>query len=121
MAYWLRAMIASAVIALQLSLSTATSPSECIPYSQRNPIASQYPANITGTVNATLVLLPIPFAVARSIIPAKYAILKDAYRSLLPNFREDQYPAMLQMIRDHDIRYQGINALEDFSVLDQSP
>jgi hypothetical protein len=47
--------------------------------------------------------------------------LKDAYRSLLPNFPEDQYPAMLQMIRDHDIRYQGINALQDFSVSSPFP
>jgi hypothetical protein len=121
MASWFRTIFASAVVASQLSFSVATSLSECTPYSQPNPIASQYPGNVTGTVNATLVLLPIPFALARSIIPAKYAILKNAYRSLLPNFPEDQYPAMLQMIRDHDIRYQGINALEDFSVSNLSP
>jgi hypothetical protein len=121
MASWLRTVLSLAVTALQFSLSTAKTPSECFSYSQPNPIASQYPGNITGTVNATLVLLPIPFSLARSIIPAKYAILKDAYRSLLPNFPEDQYPAMLQMIRDHDIRYQGINALQDFSVSSPFP
>lgn len=116
MASWAHTVLALVVTALQLSLSTAQSSSKCIPYSQPNPIASQYPGNVTGTVNATLVLLPIPFAYARLIIPAKYAILKDAYRSLLPNFPEDQYPALLQMVRDHDIRYQGINAIQDFSV-----
>jgi hypothetical protein len=99
----------------------AGSLTKCIPYSRPNPIAQLYPGSVTGTANATLVLLHMPFTLARSIIPAKYGILKDAYHSLIPNFPEDQYPAMLQMIRDHDIRYQGMNALQDFSVCSQFP
>jgi hypothetical protein len=63
-----------------------------------------------------MVLLPILFSLARSIIPARYTILKDAYDAILQDFfPEGHYPALLQMIRDHDIKYQGINAIEDFS------
>ena len=51
--------------------------------------AMLYPGNVTGTVNATLVLLSIPFALAWPVIPAEYGILKDAYHSRIPNFPEE--------------------------------
>ena len=57
-----------------------------------NPIGQQYPFSITGTINGTLSVLPIPYSLARSIIPAKYRILKGAYRSLIPGFPHDSYP-----------------------------
>jgi hypothetical protein len=54
-------------------------------------------------------------ALARSIIPSKYAILTDGYRALLPHFPKDMYPAILQVVHDHDVRF-GDYRLEDFSV-----
>src|ERR1700760_240849 len=88
---------------------------ECIPYSQPNPLASEYPGNVTGTVNATLAILPIPLSLARLIIPKEYAILTHQYRSFLPDLPKDMYPALLQTVRDHDIRF-GEYILPDFSV-----
>jgi hypothetical protein len=60
--------------------------------SSPNPIASLYPDAITGTLNSTIAVVPIPYTLARSIIPAQYGILKKAYLSLLPGFPEDKYP-----------------------------
>ena len=57
-----------------------------------NPIAQTYPNNVTGTINGTIAVVPIPYSLARSLIPAKYGILKSAYKKLLPNLPEDQYP-----------------------------
>src|ERR1700712_1705732 len=67
---------------------------ECIPYSRPNPIASQFPANVTGTINSTLAILPIPQKLARSIIPAEYGILNNAWQDLLPHLPKDMYPAL---------------------------
>lgn len=60
-----------------------------------NPIAAQYPTFPTGIINGTVAVVPIPFDLARSIIPEKYGILKSTYESLLPNFPNDSYPVCL--------------------------
>jgi hypothetical protein len=57
-----------------------------------NPIGRLYPTNITGTLNGTIIVVPIPFSLARSLIPEKFAILKQAYQSILPALPKDQYP-----------------------------
>ena len=57
-----------------------------------NPIAQQYPFSITGTFNGTMSVLNIPYSLARSIIPAEYRILKDAYQSLIPGYPRGSYP-----------------------------
>ena len=63
--------------------------------SSPNPIASQYPNSTTGTVNGTVAVVPIPYTQARSTIPAKYNILTNAYKRLLPGFPEDSYPVSI--------------------------
>jgi hypothetical protein len=60
--------------------------------SSPNPIASLYPNSVTGTINGTFAAVPIPFEMARNIIPSQYGILKAAYKSLLPGFPEGKYP-----------------------------
>ncbi|KAF2667558.1 hypothetical protein BT63DRAFT_295021 [Microthyrium microscopicum] len=87
---------------------------KCISQSQPNPIWDVYPGNITGTINSTIAILPIPYSLARSIIPAKYTILKNAYQSLLPHLAHDMYPAVLQTVRDHEVRF-GEYKIDDFS------
>jgi len=37
-------------------------------------------------------VVPIPYDLARSLVPAQYGILKGAYESLLPGFPEGFYP-----------------------------
>jgi hypothetical protein len=63
--------------------------------SAANPIAQQYPNVVTGTINGTVAVVPIPYPLARSIIPSKYGILKTAYESLLPGFPRNSYPVSL--------------------------
>ena len=60
--------------------------------SSPNPIASQYPNSVTGTINGTVAVVPISYELARSIIPPQYGILKKAYESSLPGFPADSYP-----------------------------
>ncbi|KAE9976186.1 hypothetical protein EG328_002738 [Venturia inaequalis] len=92
----------------------ASAQGTCKSQSLPNPIASQYPQNVTGTLNGTLVILPIPMALARSMIPAKYNILTSAYRTLLPTLPEGMYPAFLQAVYDHDVGL-GDYKIADFS------
>lgn len=89
----------------------------CATNSQPNPIAQQYPDAPTGTLNATLAILPIPVDTARQLIPQQYAILEIAYRALLPDFPEGMYPVVMQAGLDHDIQVAsyGIN-VTDFQV-----
>lgn len=87
--------------------------------SEPNPIALQYPnsgqlllskgfhveielreclirrwhrTEVTGTINGTMVVVPIPYSLARSIIPAQWGIITAAYESLLPDFPKNHYP-----------------------------
>lgn len=102
---------------LTISAAASSQPSqpECISHSLPNPIASQFPANVTGTINSTLAILPIPMKLARSIVPQQYAILSNAWRELLPNLPKDMYPALLYTVRDHDVGL-GAYKIDDFSV-----
>ena len=65
---------------------------ECVTESQPNPITAQYPNKTTGALNGTIAILPIDYALARSIIPSHYSILENAYRQLLPDFPAEMYP-----------------------------
>lgn len=87
----------------------------CRTSSLPNPIASQYYANITGQINGTLAMLPIPISLARRIIPSEYEILSEQYEAMLPDLAKGMYPALLQAVFDHDIRYMDYQML-DFSV-----
>lgn len=57
-----------------------------------NPIAALYPNSVTDTYNSTIAVVPIDYALARSIVPRQWGILKDAYPELLPGFPTDKYP-----------------------------
>lgn len=87
----------------------------CTSQSQPNPIASTYPDYVTGTINGTLAVLPIPLAQAQQIIGPEYRIMTTAYRSLLPDFPADMYPALLEAEQEHDVQDLAIG-IPDFSV-----
>ena len=108
------ALLASLFLAGSYALDTTicTLPSQ----SQPNPIASIYPEDVTGTMNGTLAILPIPLAQAQEIVGPRYSILTAAYHSLLPSFPADMYPAVLQAVREHDIQELGVVGIPDFSV-----
>ncbi|KAI8931621.1 hypothetical protein NX059_011273 [Plenodomus lindquistii] len=86
----------------------------CQTQSQPNPIASIYPNNATGTLNGTMAVLPITLELARQLIPPQYKIMEHAYRSLLPGFPKDKYPAFMQAVHDHDVQAFGFK-IPDFS------
>ncbi|KAF2494729.1 hypothetical protein BU16DRAFT_511291 [Lophium mytilinum] len=88
------------------SLWPVRSNKSCTAYSksQPNPLAKQYfDRRITGTINGTLAVLPIPLSLARSIIPSKYTILTSAIQAELPDFPLDKYPCLFQASYYHDI------------------
>ncbi|KAH6721374.1 hypothetical protein BKA61DRAFT_468617 [Leptodontidium sp. MPI-SDFR-AT-0119] len=59
-----------------------------------NPVADIYPDGITGTFNSSIFVLPIPFKLARSLIPQQWSINEKAYRELLPGFPKNSYPTV---------------------------
>lgn len=95
-------------------LVTTPDMSLCQTHDLPNPIAHLYPGNATGTLNGTISVLPIPLSLARSLIPAQYAILTSAYLSLLPSFPADMYPALLQAVHDHEVQAFGYK-IPDFT------
>jgi hypothetical protein len=110
----MRLLPTSLLALISTALATEDAPS-CRTSSLPNPIAAQYYGNITGTLNGTLAILPIPYSLARRIIPAKYEILTEQYRAFVPELPSNMYPALLQAVFDHDIRYMEYS-MPDFSV-----
>jgi len=120
-------------------LPTALPPPGNSKFSQPNPIALLYPTVPTGILNGTLVVVPISYALARSIIPAQYGILKRSYETLLPALPAGKYPVsvivtayslclqsnknlikyqlIVRILIDHDIRVGNLTDLIlDFQV-----
>ena len=63
--------------------------------SSPNPIATVCPQNVTGTINGTIAVVPIPLGKAQSIIPAQYGILAAQFESILPGFPSRSYPLII--------------------------
>ncbi|KAM3424747.1 hypothetical protein BST61_g6731 [Cercospora zeina] len=110
MAMLLRALLVASTI---LKSTTAVPGLLCKTQSQPNPIAQERPNEVTGTINGTSAIVPIPYEVARSIIPAQYGILREAYEKLIPGFPKDMYPAEFEGLLDHDVQGSGIK-IPDF-------
>ena len=84
--------------------------------SSPNPIATLYPEHVTGTINGTIAVVPIPYLDARNIIPSQYGILTHQYESILPGFPAGHYPLIIRSILDHDIMFDNENLVPDFQV-----
>jgi hypothetical protein len=70
-----------------------------------NPIASQYPSDVTGTVNGTIAVIPIPYSLARSIVPSQYGILSKAYAELMPQLPKGMYPVRRPFKADKNLHW----------------
>ncbi|KAI1772955.1 hypothetical protein F4818DRAFT_443840 [Hypoxylon cercidicola] len=89
---------------------------DCQSLDSPNQHSQLYPDVVTGNLNGTTLIVPIPLETARGIIPHEYEIAEQAYRELLPSFPDGMYPMMAQIVHDHDIRVVSLNAsLADFS------
>ena len=107
---------AALILSALAGLSTSKLLPICQTESQPNPIADQYPNDVTGTINGTVAILPIPYHLARSIIPKQYAILDKQCKLFLDGtvFPKDMYPAVLQTGLDHDLSSPMVS-VADFS------
>ncbi|KAH6658426.1 hypothetical protein BKA67DRAFT_533579 [Truncatella angustata] len=102
-------LLASTVFTISSAQDVGTS------IDQPNPIAAQYPGDVTGNLNGTTLIVPIEIALAQSLIP-QYPILESAYRSLLPTFPVGMYPLMVSAKHDHDLQVAAYNlSSPDFS------
>ncbi|KAL9111391.1 MAG: hypothetical protein Q9227_004268 [Pyrenula ochraceoflavens] len=81
--------------------------SNCVSQSQPNPIAAQYPNEVTGTINGTFSIIPIPYAQARALVPPQFKILTKAYQTLIPQLN-GAYPLLLLAVFDSGIQSSGI-------------
>ncbi|KAI4141057.1 MAG: hypothetical protein L6R39_005523 [Caloplaca ligustica] len=103
-------------LSLFIALSFAAIPTQgncntCLP----NPIATTYPHNVTGTINATTSVLLVPIPYARSLLPSRFAnsILTHAYTRF--NIPRSTYPIVIEATIDHDIRFNNSAVVPDFS------
>lgn len=110
----LHTLLAATILALS---AQPTLGAGCVSQTAANPIWKDHFTGVTGVINETISVLPIPYTLARSIIPAKYDIL-PTYKDLLPPavWPEDKYPLVLETRIDHDVRSLGINAADFSSV-----
>ena len=74
--------------ALEAAFNTSANTNNTLP----NPIASTFPNLTTAIINATYLVLPIDFALARSIVPNQYRILRESIQDALPGFPADKFP-----------------------------
>ena len=90
----------------------------CVSESSPNPHAQEYPDFVSGNLNGTTLVVPIPLTTARRVIPEEYGILEHVYRALLPaSFPDDAYPMMAVGVHDHDIQFPLYDVHSaDFSV-----
>jgi DNA-binding transcriptional regulator YdaS (Cro superfamily) len=63
--------------------------------SQNNPISTKFTTQLTGTINSTIVVVPVNLTQARAIIPSQYPILTKQYQQWIPNLAADQYPVRI--------------------------
>lgn len=84
--------VACLLCAVALAVPTTSLSSPTHVDSAPNPIGTLYPNSVTGTINGTIAVVPIPYSLARELIPSQYGILKKAYKSALPGFPHDMYP-----------------------------
>ncbi|KAI1799483.1 hypothetical protein F4811DRAFT_96490 [Daldinia bambusicola] len=105
-------------------IQTASSSQYALPLSQDlcvsqdfpNKHAQQYPTVVSGNLNGTALIVPIPLDTARQVIPKEYGIIENAYKTLLPSFPDGMYPMMAQIVHDHDLQLPAYNSsLPDFS------
>jgi hypothetical protein len=96
-------LVNTSPVSVDGSKSNGTIISESAP----NPIGGLYPNNVTGTLNGTIIVVPIPYTLARSLIPAEFNILCKAYQELLPELPKDQYPVSLTILPRYSFQEGG--------------
>jgi len=68
-----------------------------------NPIADNYPFNITGVANGTLSLIPLHSDIAKSFLPQGFGFVSDASQRQ-NGWRTGSIPLLVRGVYIHDIR-----------------
>jgi len=74
------------------ALAIAQTNQTCATSDAGNTIAQDFLNEVSGAVNATYVVVPIDYNLARSIIPSQYGILYDQIKKALPTLPEGTFP-----------------------------
>ena len=69
--------------------------------SQNNPISTKFTTQTTGTINSTIIVIPVNYTQARAVIPSQYPILTKQYQQWMPNLGDDQYPVRILHIEGY--------------------
>ncbi|KXJ93482.1 hypothetical protein Micbo1qcDRAFT_174537 [Microdochium bolleyi] len=106
----------AATVTASASAPSPPTTATCVPDGSKNPISYLWPNDISGNLNGTTLIVPIPLVQARQAIPEKYGILEHAWRAWLPDFPVGMYPMMAVSVYDHDLRFPVLNMTPpDFS------
>jgi len=89
--------------------SSSAASAACTVEGSPNPISSSYPNDVSGNLNGTAMIVPIPLAQARAAVPAEYGLLESQWRRWLPEFPEGMYPMLAVGVYDHDLRFPAYN------------
>ena len=101
--HFLQSLVATLPVLAPLVSAQIGGPGTCEPIvSESNPLASQYVKQSTGTLNGTVIILPITLQAARAIIPKQYKILKNQIAAWLPDLPAGQYPVRVPLIQHYD-------------------
>jgi len=107
----------SLINATPISLEERQINSTVVSESAENPIGESFPGNITGTLNGTIIVVPIAYSLARTLIPEKFNILTKAYQEILSDLPKDQYPLIIRSQLDHDVGLNGTQLIPDFQTV----
>ncbi|UNI22357.1 hypothetical protein JDV02_008253 [Purpureocillium takamizusanense] len=100
----LAARAAVSVLLPRQALDTSPTQSQMKPHGD----LEQYRKYVTGNLNGTTLIVPIPLTRAREILPKEYEFLDGAaWQSMLPDFPSDKYPLMVTAVYDHDVGSKG--------------
>ncbi|KAK0620848.1 hypothetical protein B0T14DRAFT_238158 [Immersiella caudata] len=88
---------------LSLSQPAAAQPG-CQTQTAYNPIAADYPMNITGVANGTLFLMPLSRDIATSLLPKGFTFVDDAYLRQSGWRATDSIPLLGRAVYVNDIR-----------------
>jgi len=90
------------VLCAVLAVSSISCTGNCITQSLPNPIRDEYPTDIVGTLNGTLVAWLVDLKYARSLVPAEYQLLLHAAKDKYPDLPDGKFPLFSDIVMNFD-------------------
>lgn len=92
------------VVAFLLCMPVILAQPGCRTQSGYNPIAEDYPLNITGMANGTFASVFVVRDIAESLLPKGLRFLDAAYHREYELYRDGYVPLLVRALYVHDIR-----------------